>query len=222
MLLKRKNLRLKNYDYSQPGAYFVTICCRYRRPMLGSIDEYGEIHLNDIGRMIACWYGKIENKFPNMKCDEFICMPNHVHMIIQILPEPGKHGSARRPTPTDALLNDNNVDRGSSPRPTPTNALLNNNNVGAGLCARPFALRARPLNTPTRLHANLFQVVQWFKSITTNGYLQYLRQTDAPNGVGVLWQRGYYEHVIRNDDELSQTRQYIINNPKIKHDDEQR
>jgi hypothetical protein len=116
MQLKRKKLRLENYDYSSPGAYFVTICCYKRRPVLGEINVLGKIILTEFGTQINHWYSKIEEKFLSVKCDQFICMPDHVHMIIQILQSINEPGPTRRSAPTNPLL----------PHP-----------VGAGLCARP-------------------------------------------------------------------------------------
>jgi REP element-mobilizing transposase RayT len=121
MLPKRKNLRLKNYDYSQPGAYFVTICCQKRQPLFGEINDAGEMVLNGIGRMIVAWYLKIAEKFTRVQCDEFICMPDHVHMIIQILSTNDvncrpPHGEA----PTDTMTTSTKNDRGPTPlRRTP-------------------------------------------------------------------------------------------------------
>ena len=79
----RRSIRLKGYDYSQAGLYFVTICTHQRLPLFGEIIE-GEMILNAAG-MIAkkCWLA-IPEHFPQVKLEEFVIMPNHVHGIIQI------------------------------------------------------------------------------------------------------------------------------------------
>ncbi len=78
----RPSIRLSGYDYSLPGAYFITICSQNRKYLFGDIVG-GEMQLNDAGRMVCGWYGELETKFHDMQCDEFVCMPNHVHFIIK-------------------------------------------------------------------------------------------------------------------------------------------
>ncbi|MEW6709450.1 MAG: transposase [Candidatus Riflebacteria bacterium] len=71
-----------------------------------------------------------------------------------------------------------------------------------------------------RPRANLFQMIQWFKTQTTNEYIKCVLKKGWPRFNERFWQRGYYEHIIRNEDELAETRAYIINNPKMNHDEE--
>jgi putative transposase len=79
----RHSFRLKEYDYSQPGAYFVTICTLDRECALGCVDG-GEMRLNDAGRMVwSVWEG-LPARFSGMELDAFVVMPNHVHGIIVI------------------------------------------------------------------------------------------------------------------------------------------
>ncbi len=78
---KRKSIRLQGYDYSQAGAYFVTICTQNRACLFGGIID-GKMALNDAGRMVEKWCFALENKFHDIRCDEFIVMPNHFHCII--------------------------------------------------------------------------------------------------------------------------------------------
>ncbi len=79
----RRSVRLKGYDYSKAGLYFVTICCQNKEHLFGKI--YDEImELNDAGRMIEkLWYG-IPNDFTNIHLLEYTTMPNHIHGIIEI------------------------------------------------------------------------------------------------------------------------------------------
>ena len=79
----RRSIRLKGYDYSRAGLYFVTICTHHSLPLFGEIIE-GEMILNVAGRVATkCWLA-IPEHFPQVKLDEFVIMPNHVHGIIQI------------------------------------------------------------------------------------------------------------------------------------------
>ena len=81
----RKSIRLKEWDYSNPGAYFLTLCVKDRRCLFGEI-ENGINILNDAGRMIKKWYLELAHKFPNIRIDEYVVMPNHFHSIIIITP----------------------------------------------------------------------------------------------------------------------------------------
>ena len=77
----RKNIRLKNYDYSQSGYYFVTICTQDRQKLFGEILN-SKLILNDRGEMIIKWIYQLGNKFPRILIDKYIIMPNHIHCII--------------------------------------------------------------------------------------------------------------------------------------------
>lgn len=77
----RRSIRLKGYDYSQAGAYFITICCQNRKCLFGNVVG-GEMILNDAGNMIDKWYRELCNKFPDIELGEYIVMPNHFHGII--------------------------------------------------------------------------------------------------------------------------------------------
>jgi putative transposase len=79
----RKQNRLKNYDYSQQGMYFVTICTKNREYLFGEI-ENGKMILNGVGEIAnKCWL-EIPNHFPHVFLDEFVVMPNHIHGVIEI------------------------------------------------------------------------------------------------------------------------------------------
>ncbi len=94
--------RLKGWDYSSPGYYFVTICTRKKECVLGEVID-GKVCLTEIGEIARqCWLN-IPGHFTNVEPDEFIIMPNHVHGIIiiarnvetQHLASPGKRGVSR-------------------------------------------------------------------------------------------------------------------------------
>ena len=83
----RRSIRLKGYDYSQAGAYFVTICIQDRECLLGEI-IIGEMKLNAAGKMIHYWWNQLPDKYPNIELDEYIIIPNHLHGIIIVGADP--------------------------------------------------------------------------------------------------------------------------------------
>ena len=83
-LRRRRTMRLKGYDYSQPGAYFVTICTKDRLCLFGEVIE-GRVKLNDSGQMVGRWWDELSNKFPSVAIDDYVVMPNHFHGILIIV-----------------------------------------------------------------------------------------------------------------------------------------
>jgi REP element-mobilizing transposase RayT len=79
----RRSIRLKEYDYSQMGAYFITICTHNRQCLFGMITN-NELHLNEQGKMIYNYWQKLTTGFSHIQLDEFVVMPNHLHGIVFI------------------------------------------------------------------------------------------------------------------------------------------
>ena len=79
----RRSIRLKEYDYSQDGFYFITICVHGRIPLFGNIVD-DMMQLNDAGRMVEKEYLQLPDKYPHVVCHEYVVMPNHFHCIIGI------------------------------------------------------------------------------------------------------------------------------------------
>lgn len=176
---RRRSTRLRGYDYSLRGAYFVTICSVNRVCLFGEIVN-GEIRLHQAGLTVQeCWE-EIPAHFPDVELDAFVVMPNHVHGIIVV--SAGK-GSACRDR---SMASISTTCRG--PKVT---------------CRAPMAERfGRPVpgSVPT--------VIRSFKSAATKRTNQMRRCPGAR-----LWQRNYWEHIIRNETELSRLREYVLTNP---------
>jgi len=243
----RRSIRLKGYDYSQRGYYFVTICSQNKMGLFGKI-ENDEIQLNDAGRMISYWYSELENKFRQIRCDSIICMPNHIHFIVynvgaDLCVRPGAtpndgHDNNRniRPnvTPNVRRGDDSTVrhdidstvrhdefggGKGQTRRSAPTNSNVRcddvnvhrgiDSNVGHDGFGGGKGQTRRSAPTTT-----IGAVVQWFKTMTTNAYIHGVKKHGWAPFPGKLWQRNYWEHIVRNNDELQKIRNYIINNPK--------
>lgn len=87
MLPKRKPTAIPHYDYSQPGAYFITLCVEKRRPILGKIDSSPQVVLSSIGKIVSdVWYS-LPQRFPCLDAipqSIFVVMPDHIHGILQI------------------------------------------------------------------------------------------------------------------------------------------
>ena len=189
----RKSIRLKGYDYSQAGLYFITLCTQNRAFLFGQIID-GVMICNDAGKMIAKWYHELENKFPDIRCHEMITMPNHYHCIIENV------GAYLRVCPNN----------GQSHRIAPTMGKQRENTLGehgniSGECGN---ISGEHIGSP------LHRVVQWFKTMTTNEYIRGVKKMGWQSFDGKLWQRNYWEHIIRNPNEYYSISKYIINNPR--------
>ena len=181
---RRRSIRLRGYDYTQPGAYFVTMCTQNRECLLGEI-ENGQVRLNDAGQMIARWWNELNRKFPTIKTDVSVIMPNHLHGIIVLRPN-SSVGTALCGRP-DLVGRDDGQPRRVAPTEEGTEV------------------------APTR--PTLGDIIGWFKTMTTNEYIRGVKQMNWPPFPGRLWQHNYYERIVRNERELHAIRQYIVENP---------
>ena len=157
----RRSIRLQGYDYSRPGAYFVTMVSHMRECLFGYVTG-GRVTLNAFGEIVADEWKKSGDIRKNMEFDVFVIMPNHVHGIVHIVDRRGDRRVA--PTMPDAPL-------------TPAKHLL-----------------------PS--------FVSGFKSVVTKRINELRRMPGM-----AVWQRNYYEHIIRDEVSLNRIREYIINNP---------
>jgi REP element-mobilizing transposase RayT len=224
----RRSIRLQGYDYSQAGAYFLTIVTQDRACLLGEVVD-GEMRLNDVGDMVHQEWTNLPNRFPNIELDAFIVMPNHIHGIIVITDAtpvgaglvPAQHddaaitsGATTRVAPTDAQNGDRAttpgaITSGATTRVAPTDA---QNGDGA---TTPGAITpgATTPGATTRVAPTVGGIVGAFKSITTVRYIHGVKHYGWLPFRGRLWQRNYYEHIICNEESLNRIRQYILDNP---------
>jgi REP-associated tyrosine transposase len=159
----RRSIRLSGYDYTQPGAYFVTICTRQRECTLGVVQDQTVI-LSPSGQIAKQCWNALASHFLFLNLDAFVIMPNHLHGIIVITHSEQSKSETAIPV------------RPSSPKGTQSDSLS--------------------------------AILQNFKSVSTRKINQVHQNRGA-----TVWQRGYYERVIRDDTELSRIRQYIETNP---------
>ncbi|MBA2393324.1 MAG: transposase [Ktedonobacteraceae bacterium] len=103
-LPQRKTLRLQGYDYSRPGFYFVTICTRYHTHWFGDIIN-NKIVLSSAGTILQSVWNTLPGRFPGLKLDQFVVMPNHIHGIIVLTEHVrySKPGLLSRPTLSDII-----------------------------------------------------------------------------------------------------------------------
>jgi putative transposase len=185
----RRSIRLKGHDYSQPGAYFITICTQNRQWLFGEIIG-GKMVLNDAGKMIEKWYFEIENKFSVIKCTDHVTMPNHFHCIIEIPIPPVGMALCGHPNPESPNGHPNPGDA-SDARANP------DAHIGASL----------------RERASIFEIMDWFKTMTTNEYIRGVKSGNWQRFEKRVWQLRYWDHIVRNEKELFAIRQYIKSNP---------
>ncbi len=152
----RKNIRLKNYDYSQEGLYFVTVCTNFKEKTLWN-DGVTEKGLSPIGKVIEESIKFINENYENVLVDKYCIMPNHIHLIIDL---------------------------------------------GFSECRRG-SLPLRETDNNIQLH----EIIGRMKSYTTKKY----RELSGNSSV-ILWQRNFYEHIIRNDEDYAEKWQYIDEN----------
>ena len=165
----RRSTRLPGYDYSQPGAYFITICTHEREQLFGNIvNEL--MHLNELGEMVNFTWLDLVNHIANILLGPFIIMPDHIHAIIHII-EAGEILPIKM--------------AGLEPAPTIPLAPLGQNQT------------------------SLTEIVRQFKTFSARR-INILRNT---SGVPV-WQRSFWDTIIRNDKSYRSITEYIVTNPQ--------
>jgi REP element-mobilizing transposase RayT len=145
----RRSIRLRGFDYSTSGAYFITIGTRHHARLFGQIAN-GAMHLNAAGAMVEQQWQGLSLRFPSITLDILVVMPDHTHAIVWLHGDPS---------------------------------------------------------------ITLGTVIGAFKSLTTNAYIAGVREQGWPTFDRRLWERDYYEHIVRNEESLARIRTYIEQNP---------
>jgi putative transposase len=190
---RRRSHCLHGYDYSLPGAYFVTLICWQRQPLFGEIKS-GRMLLNDIGNIIRFEWLKLANQCRFMKTDVFVIMPNHLHGIILI--DRGTDVGATRPLASENMFcQDDGLP------------------ICIGDCdGSPLPITAH-LNRP--VPGSLGAIIGQCKSRATKRIWRLPGLARRP-----IWQRNYYDHIVRNAKSLENIYRYIIANPASWAEDE--
>ena len=179
---RRRSIRLTGYDYSQAGAYFITICTTGRESLFGEVIA-GQMRLNEAGAVAEqCWLA-IPEHYPDVELDEYVIMPNHVHGLLIITESTATVGENNH-SPKDPLPSSGKA----SPSP-----------------ARPLPPPEQPREYRPRART-VGSVIRGFKVGVTKWFRQ---NTDVVD----VWQRNYFEHVVRDEADLARIRLYISNNP---------
>lgn len=206
----RKSIRLKGYDYSQAGLYFITICVNRRGNPLwlpfGNIKN-GEMMLNDAGRMVENEWWKLPQRFSNIELHEYVAMSNHFHAIIEIV------GATLVVDQNDekktVAQNDRNEQNNLVQPETVQSEMVQPETV------QPENQMGQPQGiAPTAKPKTVGDMVGAFQSIVTVEYIRGVKQLGWQPFNGKLWQRNYWEQIIRDELSYQRISEYIINNPK--------
>jgi REP element-mobilizing transposase RayT len=206
---ERKRLRLKNFDYTTPGAYFVTICVhqQFRNSnIFGVIHDYKTI-LNEYGQAVrGCWID-LPNHYHNIELDEYVIMPDHFHGIVKINDFNGDDNNDN--------VDLNNVEDGFKPSSTlfKSKPFKSKPFKSKPFKSKPF--KSKPIETKTS-ESNLTnskkhglpEIIRGFKTFSSRR-INELNFTPA-----FRWQRSYYDIIIRDYNTLYAIRKYIKDNPR--------
>jgi putative transposase len=204
--IQRKSIRLEQYDYSSPGAYFVTICSQVSGfDWFGSLSRDGVV-LNTAGQMVENELHNLSKRFANLELDTHIIMPDHIHMILILSQSPKQHDNPTQPVGAGLVPalphNENNSTN-------PNNDCLT---VNANTALHRATTRVAP-TIDTAQNPSLGLIVGAFKSLTTRKYILGVRESGWTPFEKRLWERNYFERVLRNDSELETRRHYTLENP---------
>ena len=191
-----ESTRLKDWDYSRDGYYFVTICTQDKKCFFGDvIDE--KVRLSAIGEIVADEWQKTAQIRKNVSLDTWIIMPNHLHGIVIINNNNEPHGNTHGvATCRDAL----HVSKNGN-----AHGVATRGNAQGDACNASLQKGVANDNKFGTQMNNLSSIIRGFKSATTKRI--HRARSDFS------WQSRFYDHIIRNEKSLNKIREYIINNP---------
>ena len=237
----RRSIRLKGYDYSQAGMYFITICTQNMKCWFGEI-ENGEMILNDYGISAYNQWVKLTERFLNFELDVFQIMPNHMHGIIllsdSIVVKEDRTDSKtsnitidksddktrdKSDDKTRDKSDDKIIDKSDDKTRDKSDDKIIDSPVGATLAVAPKEAGASPavigagaspvIGAGASPAPTVGDMVGAYKSLTAIECLEIFKQKYPGKRMGNFWQRNYYEHIIRDDRAYHNISNYIINNP---------
>ena len=225
---RRRSIRLRAFDYRTSGLYVVTICTQHRLHLFGEIVD-DEMRSSSAGLMVQQTWDEIPWAYPGVEIDAFIIMPNHIHGIVYLLPteqdlyptspeqDPNPVGAPPRGRP---LPPQNPAVIGKTGHERPSTKIVSNFPPVFGHQGRPRGGAPTEPGPPSeggvvqpKGRLSLFEVMERYKSLTTRRYGEGVRNGGWPPYPGKLWQRDYYERIVRNERELDKFRRYIEGNP---------
>lgn len=269
----RRSIRLKGYDYSKAGLYFITICVQDHKMIFGEIIE-GEMVLNDQGNMLETEWKNLKTRFPNIKLHEFIVMPNHFHRILEIVSATEMInqtvGSTLMVDHTKQVDHIYQIDRKEPINPKDQidrKEQVNKNEKGNNYyCGQPQGIapnyrtdkntenqgnnptykmdentKNQRINPTFRTDKNnenqgiaptcrteknienqgiaptiktVGDIITAFKSITTVEYIRGIKKSGWKPFNRRVWQRNYYEIIMRTEQSYINISNYIVNNPR--------
>ena len=194
----RRSIRLKGYNYTAAGAYFITLCTHQRECLFGKIVD-GEMQLSLLGEIVRSNWMNLPKHHSHVQLDAFAIMPNYIHGILILADDTGLSNTI-----------DRDFNAGSSNQPE-----CNRSECKGGFSQDSFTLPQETGSKPasTRVLTNtkrhgIPEIVRGFKTFSARRINHIRKSAGIP-----MWQCNYYEHIIRNDRALQQIRQYIQNNP---------
>jgi len=208
----RRSIRLPKYDYSQPGFYFITLCTQNRLHLFGEISDDIMV-LNDAGKMIHRIWNEIPIHYKPFAIHNFVVMPNHIHGILEITSITGPRAcpdSANNTCP-------NSLTQTQPDTTTPDGSNIGDYNTGGYNTEKGQPRGGAPTgpttNPATPRTTQLSDIVGRYKSLTTKIYINGIHHHGWQPFNTRVWQRNYWEHIIRNENEYLKIVQYIIENP---------
>ena len=226
----RRSIRLKGYDYSQEGIYFITFCCYNRKHLFGRI-ENGKMILNEFGKIAFDEWMKTPLLRPNIELGEFVVMPNHIHGIV-IIENSIQGGSGGQGDPG---IPGGPVDQGSpgvlqyAPTTTPTTPTIptipthpttstkfspNFKSPSQTIGAIVRGYKGSVTKQIKELRFRIPGECNSDSKIGESGYKNKRGDCKSPqNMIQKVWERNYYEHIVRDQRAFDNISRYILNNP---------
>jgi REP element-mobilizing transposase RayT len=182
----RRSIRLRGYDYSQQGAYFITLCLQNRRHLFGRVHNKTML-LSAMGQIAHQHWVQLTERWPHLELGEFQVMPNHFHGVL-IVGVPVGVPLAGTQTP-DA---------------DPAGEPLAGSQERAPARGAPTAATGAP---------TIGEIIGAYKSLVATDCLKLFKKEYPGKQLGKFWQRDYWEHIIRDQRAFDNISRYIVQNP---------